>query len=198
LFAQLAGKTLVVELAYNGYASESGGKNGYLAAYDATNGELSWVSDPLTGNTREALISGGSLVVGYGFTAEPDFVFVLDLATGKVDQKIPVKSGPELMRLKGDRLFVRTYDTDYVFKSTTGFAPPLPASFPEGAAAATSAEPPPKIDGETRCWVRRATSAILARDAAGIHAASERLKPLSRDRVLDDVLRTEEQKADAR
>ena len=198
MFAQLVGKTLVVELAYNGYAKESGGKNGYFVAYDATSGAFLWVSDPLVGNTREALVSGGSIVTGYGFTAEPDFVFVLDLATGKTEQKIPVKSGPELMRLKGDRLFVRTYDTDYVFESKTGFAAPLPAAFPAPAAATATAAAPPKIDAETRCWVRRATAAILTNDAAGIHEAAERLKPLSRDRTLDDVLRDVEQRADAR
>ncbi len=199
MFAQLVGKTLVVELAYNGYAKESGGKNGYFVAYDAASGALFWVSDPLTGNAWEALVSGGSIVTGYGFTAEPDFVFVLDLATGKTEQKIPVKSGPELMRLKEDRLFVRTYDTDYVFKSKTGFAPPLPAAFPALASSTTAtAAAPQKIDAETRCWVRRATAAILANDAASIHEAAERLKPLSRDRTLDDVLRHAEQNSDAR
>lgn len=104
-------------------------------------GTLLWVSEPLTGNAREALVSGGSIVTGYGFTAEPDFVFVA--------------------------------------------APP-------------TVELPPAVDAETRCWVRRATAAILAGDAAAIHEASERLKPLSRDRILDDVLRNEEKQADAR
>lgn len=199
MFGQLAGQTLVVELAYNGYAKESGGKNGYIAAYDAKTGALFWVSDPLTGNAREALVSGGSIVTGYGFTAEPDFVFVLDLATGKTEQKIPVKSGPELMRLKGDRLFVRTYDTDYVFKSTTGFAPAPPAIFAEAPGTAASSGPPSATTGaEARCWVQRATAAILANDAAGIREASEHLKPLSRDRTLDAVLREAEQKADTR
>ncbi len=201
MFGQLVGKTLVLELAYNGYANESGGKNGYFAAYDARSGELLWVSDPLTGNAGEALVSGGSIVTGYGFTAEPDFVFVLDLATGKTEQKIPVKSGPELMRLKDDRLFVRTYDTDYVFKSKTGFTPALPATLADDAAATAGAsvEPAPTpIDAETRCWVRRATAAMLANDVAAVRDAREHLKPLSRDRTLDDVLRDAEQKADAR
>ena len=195
MFAQLVGSTLVVELAYNGYAKESGGKNGYVAAYDARTGELLWVSDPLTGNGHEALVAGGSIVTGYGFTAEPDFVFVLDLATGNTEQKIFVKSGPELLRLKGDRLFVRTYDTDYVFRSTTGFPPPPPAALPESMSGPQSS-PPPAVAAETRCWVRRATAAILANDAAGLHDASEHLKPLSRDRTLGDVLRDAEDTAD--
>jgi len=193
MFGQLVGKTLVLELAYNGYANESGGKNGYLAAYDAESGELFWSSDPLTGNAREALVSGASIVTGYGFTAEPDFVFVLDLATGKTEQKIPVKSGPELMRLEGDRLFVRTYDTDYVFRSTTGFSPAVPAIFGESTTSpGPSAERKPTVDAATRCWVRRATAAMLANDTTSIRDAREHLKPLSRDRTLDDVLRDAE------
>jgi outer membrane protein assembly factor BamB len=189
-FAQLVGNTLLVELAYNGYAKESGGKNGYFAAFDATTGALAWVTDPLVANAYDAVVAGGSVITGYGFTAEPDFLFVLDLATGKVDQKIPLKSGPEAIRAKGDQIFVRSYDVDYVFKSTTGLSPALAASLPTAAPQ----EAAPSADAEVRCWVRRATAAMYAKDANGLHEAAERLKPLARDRVLDELLRVEEKK----
>lgn len=188
-FAQLVGNTLLLELAYNGYAKESGGKNGYFAAFDATTGALAWVTDPLVANAGEAVVSGGSVITGYGFTAEPDFLFVLDLATGKVDQKIPLKSGPEAIRAKGDRVFVRAYDVDYVFKSATGLSPALAANLP-----AAPRETAPAPDAEVRCWVRRAAAAISAKDANGVHEAAERLTPLSRDRVLYELLRVEEKK----
>ena len=55
------------------------------------------------------------IVAGYGFTAEPDFVVVLDRATGAVQQRIKVPSGPEVFALVGERLYVRTYDRDLVF-----------------------------------------------------------------------------------
>lgn len=178
-FAQLVGETLMLQLGYNGYARESGGRNAYLAAYDATTGALVWSSQPLVGNAQEAIVSGGSVVVGYGFTAEPDFLFVVDLATGKVEQKIPVRSGPELIRLKGDRLFVRTYDTDYVFRSTTGFAPPLPAGLlASGRAALGKPAHPP--DSEARCWAHRAITAMIARDVAGMREAAEHLAGTAR------------------
>jgi hypothetical protein len=194
-FAQLVGSALIVELAYNGYAKDSNGRNGYFAAFDAKDGTLMWATDPLVANAHEALISGGSIITGYGFTAEPDFLFVLDLATGKVDQKIPLKSGPSFIRKNGDRLFVRTYDMDYVFKPSPGSAfAPAPAANLSGAESASSSDVPPP-DAETKCWVRRATAAILARDAQAIHEANERLKPISRDRVLDELLRIEEKKA---
>jgi hypothetical protein len=211
MFAQLVGNTLILELAYNGYAKDAGGKTGYATAYDARNGTLLWSSEPLVGNAWEAVISGGSLIVGYGFTAEPDFLFVLDLATGKVEQKLALKSGPELLRVERDRLFVRSYDVDYVFKSATGFAPAQPAILPSAAAADTATTPPlpaasatatatatiGAIDAETRCWVRRATAAIIAADPASLHEAAERLRPLSRDRTLDAMLRREEGRLNA-
>jgi outer membrane protein assembly factor BamB len=190
-FAQLVGKALVVELAYNGYAKDSGGKNGYVAAFDASNGQLLWATDPLVANAGEAVISGGSMIVGYGFTAEPDFLFVLDLASGKVEQKIPLKSGPSAIRAKDTRIFVRAYDVDYVFKSTTGIAPALAASM---NVEQGDAQPPAPPSPEIRCWVRRATAAIVAKDARGIHEAAERLAPISRDRILDELLRIEEKK----
>ena len=56
---------------------------------------------------------GDAVVSGYGFTAEPDFVVVLDLASGAVRQKLKVHGAPSYLRRKGDRLYVRTYDTDY-------------------------------------------------------------------------------------
>lgn len=189
-FAQVVGRALVVELAYNGYAKESGNRNGYVAAYDVGTGALHWSSDALVSNAREMLVSGGSVVTGYGFTAEPDFLFVLDLATGTVRQKIPVKSGPEALRRKGDRLFVRTYETDYVFKSKTGFASAAPAVLPEGPRESATA-----IDAQSRCWVRRATAAIQARDARGIEEAALALRPTSRDRVLAELLEIEIGKA---
>ena len=55
------GKALVLELAYNGYAKESGGKNGYFAAYATASGELLWATEPLVSNASEALVAGGSI-----------------------------------------------------------------------------------------------------------------------------------------
>lgn len=77
------GKTLIAQVTYNGYAKDSGGKNGYLAAFDSATGALAWTSAPLVSNSYETFVSGGSIVTGYGFTAEPDFLYVLDLTTAR-------------------------------------------------------------------------------------------------------------------
>lgn len=187
-FAQVVGDVLVLELAYNGYAKDSGGKNGYLAAFDVATGALRWVTDPLVANASEALVTATSVVTGYGFTAEPDYLVVVDLATGDVVQKMPVKSGPSAVRLKGEELHVRTYDQDYVFRSTTGF--------PRAAEAGLSAvvtEPPPVVDTATRCWLRRATTAVATRDVAMLSESLRVLRERPFERALYETL--EEQRA---
>ena len=184
-WAQLVGKTLVVGLAYNGYAKDAGGKNGYFAAFDATTGALAWSTGPLVSNSYESLVSGGTIVTGYGFTAEPDFLFVLDLATGKVEQKIPLKSAPESIRAKGDQIFVGSYDSEAVFRAPGGFVEPTPQS------VLGPSEPVAPMDAVARCWVRHATAAVMARDAKALAQASMELGRVSHDRLLDEALASE-------
>jgi outer membrane protein assembly factor BamB len=103
-----------------GYAKDWRGENGYLTAIDTATGKLLWRSAPLTANSRTLELVGEAVVCGYGFTNEPDFLFVLDRRTGRVLQKIPLTSAADYLFRKGDRLYVRCYDTDYVFAVTGG------------------------------------------------------------------------------
>lgn len=114
-WAVVRDNVLYVSTGHRTYAASSFGKNAFVTALDLTTGELLWQSDPLVSNARNFLILGDYIVSGYGFTAEPDFLFVLSRATGKTVKKIPVKSGPDYIFERGGKLFVRTYDTDYVF-----------------------------------------------------------------------------------
>jgi outer membrane protein assembly factor BamB len=106
---------LFVSNGHRTYAKSSKGENAYVSAVKVDTGQLLWRSAPLVSNSHTFLFRRGHVVTGYGFTAEPDFLFVLDGQTGKTVEKISVKSGPELVLEKDGRLFVRTYDTDYVF-----------------------------------------------------------------------------------
>ncbi|KYF71113.1 hypothetical protein BE17_01035, partial [Sorangium cellulosum] len=106
---------LYVSSGHRTYAASSKGKNAYLSALDLATGQLLWQSAPLVCNAENFVLRGDHLLCGYGFTAEPDFLYVLERATGKVVSKVPMKSGPEFLVEKEGKLFVRTYDTDYVF-----------------------------------------------------------------------------------
>ncbi|WP_437934685.1 hypothetical protein [Sorangium sp. So ce341] len=107
---------LYVSSGHRTYAASSKGKNAYLSAIDLASGQLLWQSAPLVCNAENFVLRGDHLLCGYGFTAEPDFLYVLERATGKVASKLSLKSGPAFLVEKDGKLFVRTYDTDYVFE----------------------------------------------------------------------------------
>ncbi|WP_437313934.1 hypothetical protein [Sorangium sp. So ce385] len=107
---------LYVSSGHRTYAASSKGKNAFLSAIDLASGQLLWQSAPLVCNAENFVLRGDHLLCGYGFTAEPDFLYVLERATGKVVSKLSLKSGPAFLVEKDGKLFVRTYDTDYVFE----------------------------------------------------------------------------------
>ena len=114
-WAQAVGDVLYVSSGHRTYASSSGGANAFITALDLRTGDLLWRSETLVANSRNFLVQDGFILTGYGFTAEPDFVYVLDGATGRTVAKHKVKSGPDFLLLKDEQLYVRCYDTDYVF-----------------------------------------------------------------------------------
>jgi hypothetical protein len=114
-FALAADDVLYIQHSNLRYAKENRGQNGYISAIDLPSGDLLWRSAPLTANGRSFALVGGGLVCGYGFTAEPDFLSVLDRATGSTRQKISLRKAPMMIIAKGRSIFVRTYDRDLVF-----------------------------------------------------------------------------------
>lgn len=108
---------LYVSHAHRTYASTSGGANAYITALRIPDGALLWRSRPLVSNARNfALVRdprGDVLVTGYGFTAEPDFLYLLDPDSGAVIDRTALRTGPTYIIPKGDIIHVRTYDHDY-------------------------------------------------------------------------------------
>lgn len=115
-WAQHSGSTLFVSHYHRTYASASDGKNAYLSALSLETGELLWRSQALVSNTYNFVMQDGWIFTGYGFTDEDDFVYVINARNGEVQRRIPVRSGPEMLMLQGNRLHVRCYNTDYEFR----------------------------------------------------------------------------------
>ncbi|HJW92048.1 MAG TPA: hypothetical protein VJ901_00385 [Thermoanaerobaculia bacterium] len=90
-----------------------------LLAIDTKTKKALWHSAPLVSNASNFTFAGGDayLVTGYGFTAELDFVYILRAKDGAVVARIPVRSGPEHLLAARDRIYVRTYNRDYVFEA---------------------------------------------------------------------------------
>lgn len=114
-WAAVAGDTLYVSNFHQTYAKSSHGLNGYLTAVDLKTRKVRWRTQPRVVNTDNFIIRGNAIITGYGFTAEPDYLYVLDRKTGGIQQEVKLKSAAEWIVPKGNRLHVRAYNTDYVF-----------------------------------------------------------------------------------
>jgi hypothetical protein len=107
---------LYVSYGHNTYARSSKGMIGYVTAINIKDNRVSWTSPALISNAKNFEVIGDYLVTGYGFTGEPDFLYVLRRKTGDVIQKIKLKSGPDYIIRKNNDIYVRAYDTDYIFR----------------------------------------------------------------------------------
>lgn len=114
-YAQVKDHILYLSIGHLTYA-ESSPHNAYVAAVDLAEKKMLWKSQPLVSNAANFVIKGDVLLCGYGFTAEPDYIYQLDLGSGKVIDKTAVKSKADYLILKDNILYVRTYNTDYTFR----------------------------------------------------------------------------------
>src|SRR5207244_10516734 len=83
VWAAEAGGVLYVENAHSTYARSSGNRNAYVTAIDVKTRKVRWRSPALVANARTFVLLGSVLVTGYGFTSEPDYLFLLDRKPGE-------------------------------------------------------------------------------------------------------------------
>lgn len=108
------GNTVYVCASHRTYSSSSGGKNAYLMAVDLTTGKIKWMTKPLTCNSQ-FVVTGNSIICGYGFSGEMHYVYVVDKNTGRRASKLVVKKSPELFSIMGNKVYSRMYAYDYTF-----------------------------------------------------------------------------------
>jgi len=110
------GAVLYISHSHKTYASSSRGMNAYITAIDLNSRKLLWRSEPLVSNAANFDVVGNTIISGYGFSAEPDYLYLLDTSNGRQIEKIALRTGPQYIISKDDRVFVRTYNRDYVFR----------------------------------------------------------------------------------
>ncbi len=113
-YATIVDDVLYAEIGHMGYATEEP-MSSYIVAIDLVGFKLLFRSEPLVANAYNFQIVGDTIVCGYGFTAEPDYIYLLDRFTGEKYETIPVNSGPSQFEVVGDTLYVATYNTAYEF-----------------------------------------------------------------------------------
>jgi outer membrane protein assembly factor BamB len=101
---------LYVETAHQTYAKSSYGRNGYLQAIDPRRGKPLWRSPAQVANAYNFVLLNDTVVTGYGYTDEPDYLYAVDRATGKVKGRVLLPSAAIRIARHGTTLTVDTYD----------------------------------------------------------------------------------------
>ncbi len=113
-WAKLVDDMLYVSVGHNEYSKNEPDSN-YIVAIDLSAMDVAWRSDALVSNARNFEIVGNTLICGYGFTAEKDYIYLLNATNGDVVDKIAVNSAPEQFVITDDVLHVVTYNTEYEY-----------------------------------------------------------------------------------
>ncbi len=113
--AKIRNGVLYVSISHLTYA-ESAPSNAYIMAISLEDYSVIWKSEPLVCNSYNFEIVDDIIFTGYGFTAEPDYLFQIDRLTGTVLEQYKINSRADYIICKDDKLYLRTYDTDYVFE----------------------------------------------------------------------------------
>ena len=85
---------LYVENTHPTYATATRDRNAYVSAIDIAARKTRWRSAALVANARTFVVSGDFIVCGYGFTAERDFLHLLDGRTERLSTVWPSRAHP--------------------------------------------------------------------------------------------------------
>lgn len=110
VWAREAYGVLYVENAHLTYARSSYNQNAYVTAFDVATKRRLWRSKALVANAATFAVTRDYLLTGYGFTAEDDWLYLLDRRTGRVVERLALPSAPEKITRSGKAFVVRTYD----------------------------------------------------------------------------------------
>ena len=113
-YAAIYDGVLYTEIAHRTY-SEDQPCTGFVVAVEVETGKLLWRSEMLVANGRNFLVGEDTIICGYGFTDEDDYLYILSRHSGAVLEKRKLKTGPDYFIPVDDSLYVLTYDTVYQY-----------------------------------------------------------------------------------
>jgi hypothetical protein len=97
------------------YARDAGFRCSALLRVDPREGTLVWRTGPLI-SSDIFLLHGPVVIAGYGFTAEPDSLFLVSRESGEVVDRVALDSAHDYLEVNGDRLTVVTASRVYEFE----------------------------------------------------------------------------------
>jgi hypothetical protein len=117
-WAAIKNNILYVSHSHTTYAKSSKNMNAYITAIDLSDMSILWRTKSLVSNSANFVIVNDVIISGYGFTDEPDYLYQIDMYTGKVLSKTALKTAASYIVKKGNALYVSTYNTNYIFSIT--------------------------------------------------------------------------------
>ena len=100
------GATVYFNEACQSYSSGSDGKCSSLVAVDAAKRAVKWRTPYLISNDIFILASPKTIVAGYGFTNEKDYLHLVDAETGEVTSRTRILSGHDYLEIKDGQLWM--------------------------------------------------------------------------------------------
>lgn len=98
-----------------GNLSADQGAGARLYAIDLATNTIRWMTRKKVAH-GQFILAGWSVICSYGFTGEPDFIHVLSRTTGEIEQTLKLKTAADWLIRKDDKLHVRCYDEDRVYR----------------------------------------------------------------------------------
>ncbi len=119
VYGNADGSIIYVSLGHNTYANDQP-ETAYIVAISMDNYAVLWKTCVQISNANNFVVIDDTIFTGYGFTDEPDYVYAIDRITGNIMEQYKVKTGPSYLYEQDGKLYVRTYDTNYVFEINNG------------------------------------------------------------------------------
>lgn len=96
------------------YAREADGACSSLIRLNPRTEQVEWRTRPLTSNTI-FILHDPYVISGYGFTNEPDSLFLIEQQSGRTVARTGLDTAHEYLEMQDDRLYVITYNSVYTF-----------------------------------------------------------------------------------
>lgn len=92
------------------YARDADGQCSSLVRVDPERAVVDWRTPPLTSNDV-FILHDPYVIAGYGFTSEPDSLFLVRQADGRIVQRVGIDSAHDYLEVRGDHLYAVTYNS---------------------------------------------------------------------------------------
>ena len=116
IHAEIYDGVLYVSIGHRTYA-ESQPHTAFIVAVSMEDGRCIWKSDDQVSNSSNFLIGEDIIITGYGFTDEPDYMYILNRHTGEVISTTKLYTGPDhFINMEDGTMYVLTYDTVYLMR----------------------------------------------------------------------------------